>query len=164
MTLVALPSGNWRKYASMVHQRARSSRAPYQRFPLERSPSQMRMASSVARKSEKATAKALGWSLASGGGSLTGFLTDQIPAQSWFGEGCSIYPPCPVGVPFSSILNTLQFVSKRTVFSLIKMPESPGWMTYSGSDTDREKSPEVYMCFLHGSTCARCVGEAPGCR
>ena len=67
--------------------RARCSLAPYQRFPLEEYRSQMRMASYAARKSGKATAKALEWSLASGRGGLTGLLKDQIPARSWFGEG-----------------------------------------------------------------------------
>src|SRR5215469_10968136 len=66
--------------------RARYSLTPCQRFPLERHRSQMRLARYVVRKSGKVTAKALGGSLASGRGGLTGPLKDQNPAQSWAGE------------------------------------------------------------------------------
>src|SRR6266487_2381109 len=60
--------------------RARCSLVPCQRFPLERHSSLMWEECHVARKSMKVSAEALGGSLASGRGGLSGLLNDEHPA------------------------------------------------------------------------------------
>ena len=67
--------------------RAKYSRAPCQSFPLERHRSQIRLASSVTRKSGKVLVEALGGSLASERGGLHWTAQRPNPVRSWFEEG-----------------------------------------------------------------------------
>src|SRR5262245_48093087 len=70
--------------------RARCSLAPYQRFPLERHSSLMWEECHVTRKAVKVPVEALGGSLVSGRGGLSGLSKDENPAQIAFTGACQI--------------------------------------------------------------------------
>src|SRR5215470_6391298 len=79
--------------------RARCSRAPCRRFPLERHACLMGEECHVARQAGKMPANGLGWSLASGRGGLSELLNDEQPAQRGLAEAPRNYPPSPIAAP-----------------------------------------------------------------
>ena|SRR6266699_5634115 len=78
--------------------RARCSRAPCRRFPLERHRSQMG-AVSCGGKWVKVPAEELGGSLTLGREGLSGLPHHKKPARSGSVKGWSIYPPSPMAAP-----------------------------------------------------------------
>ena len=78
--------------------RARCSRAPCCRFPLERPRSKMGAVSCDGEMGE-VPAEEFGGSLTLGRAGLAGLPHHQKPTRSGSGKGWSISPPCPMAVP-----------------------------------------------------------------
>jgi len=72
---------------------------PCRGFPLEHHASLVREEWHVTRKSVKVPAEALGCSLISGRGGLSGLSNDNHPARYAFTRGLSNYPRCPMTAP-----------------------------------------------------------------